>query len=305
MKPYHSQSLGGQPPRTGPSPSPAPYQTPGQIPYGQQFSRPSASPAPVPQHQQSYSSHGSVAQAIQPQTPYQQAQPNYSQYGAATQPQPNHPVNQYSQYQASTAPRPSHPSSSSSHGANPANAYNPPRPVEVYTLADQANSTIPYDIRAQFHCDEHGRVIFYTAPPLDVNAVSESQQSLGHSLRYLAEKARTKESRDKKRKARDAELEQENVARLKRVDLESEAEREKFLSEKITGMHAWSKTLYDSADEIYKQLHGANWKDVKNLEMAALAVKQEAVSGEKRELEQFRKQVAERKNIKLEGFKWV
>ncbi|KAI9816942.1 MAG: hypothetical protein M1826_001714 [Phylliscum demangeonii] len=78
-------------------------------------------------------------------------------------------------------------------GGGPSSSYyQPPKPVEVYHLTESVNNAVPADIRAQFQCDDRGRVLFFTAPPLDpVEAgwVSLSPP-LQHSARYLAEKAR-------------------------------------------------------------------------------------------------------------------
>jgi chromatin structure-remodeling complex subunit RSC1/2 len=66
--------------------------------------------------------------------------------------------------------------------------------VEVYHLLDSANASIPPDIRAQFHRDEHDRVLFFTAPPIDASPIPKSARTLGHSIRYLAAKAREREA---------------------------------------------------------------------------------------------------------------
>lgn len=46
------------------------------------------------------------------------------------------------------------------------------------------------DIREQFHRDEYDRVLFFTAPPLDVNPIPAAYKNLGHSVKYLARVAR-------------------------------------------------------------------------------------------------------------------
>ncbi|KAI9680746.1 MAG: hypothetical protein M1817_004186 [Caeruleum heppii] len=72
-----------------------------------------------------------------------------------------------------------------------ANAYTPPTgPVEVYHLSDNANLAIPADIREQFQRDEHGRVLFFTTPPLDLLPPVREGAALGHSIGYLAAKAK-------------------------------------------------------------------------------------------------------------------
>ncbi|KAI9827159.1 MAG: hypothetical protein M1832_005295 [Thelocarpon impressellum] len=78
------------------------------------------------------------------------------------------------------------------------NTYVPPKPVEVYQLNDAANVSIPPEVRQRFQRDEQGRLLFFTAPPLDN---SKEAGGLGHSVRYLGEKARRKDMLAAKRKA--------------------------------------------------------------------------------------------------------
>ena len=87
------------------------------------------------------------------------------------------------------------------------NVYNPPRPPEVYTLPDVVNETFPEDVRRQFQCDEAGRVLFFTAPPLDRihKGLSPDSARLGHSAKYLAGHREWMVERERKRKVRDEE----------------------------------------------------------------------------------------------------
>jgi chromatin structure-remodeling complex subunit RSC1/2 len=289
-----------------PLPSPSANQVPVQTPYGQQFAanRPPASPAPLTQPP--YSNLNSTSHTAMPQTPLYQPQSSYTGYAATTTPLSQHPnpLANYNQYQATaTVPRPAAPApgSHSSH----ANAYNPPRPVEVYTLAEAANSSIPADIRAQFHHDEFGKVIFYTAPPLDVNPVPEETQSLGHSLRYLADKARRKEEGEKKRKARDASLEAAATENLKRFKTDEEAKKIWIASQKLNALRKWSVNLDKGTDELYQRLHGENWKEVRDLEAYDLAVRQERAFSLQRDIENHRKQKEADKDGKISSFKWI
>jgi chromatin structure-remodeling complex subunit RSC1/2 len=77
--------------------------------------------------------------------------------------------------------------------------------VEVFVLNDHANLSIPQDVREQFQRDEKGRVLFFTAPPLNVEQpLTSNGRSLGHSARYLAAKARKDAMKATKRKAEEA-----------------------------------------------------------------------------------------------------
>ncbi|KAM3449505.1 hypothetical protein MY5147_009729 [Beauveria neobassiana] len=102
------------------------------------------------------------------------------------------------------------------------NAYNPPRPPEVYTLPDSTNEALPFQIRAQLQRDNAGRVLFFTAPPSDRprHQLSPEDSGLGHSLRYIAEREDWRTQRENKRKARDQAALQSTSKRIgSRVDL--------------------------------------------------------------------------------------
>lgn len=108
----------------------------------------------------------------------------------------------------------------------PAIVYNPPRPVEVYRLDDALNAKIPKDVRDQFQHDEAGRVLFFSQPPLDRphRDLSNESAGLGHSVRYLADRARETEDRRAKRKARD-ELRQEEEKKRQEME-KAEADKQ-------------------------------------------------------------------------------
>ncbi|KKY14761.1 putative rsc complex subunit [Diplodia seriata] len=94
-------------------------------------------------------------------------------------------------------------------------SYKPAQAIEVYRLDDHTNATIPPRVRAQFQQDEQGRVLFFTAPPLDAlppgsgsgdDKTGDSNNvgagGLAHDVRYLAaKKKREALLRERKRKA--------------------------------------------------------------------------------------------------------
>jgi len=212
----------------------------------------------------------------------------------------------YNLYQGgSVAPRPAMQASTSHTGqSSQTNTYNPPRPTEVWTLADTANSSIPLDIRAQFHHDEYGKIIFFTSPPLDANPVPEEVQNLGHSLRYLADKARNKEADEKKRKAREIELETAATERLKCIKADEEGNKQWILDQKVKALKSWSTETDKGTDELYKTLHGEKWQQVKERDLASLAEQQELAFNKQKELEKFREGRKAKDEIKITGFKW-
>ncbi|GKT39884.1 uncharacterized protein ColSpa_00065 [Colletotrichum spaethianum] len=70
----------------------------------------------------------------------------------------------------------------------PNNAYNPPRPPEVFTLPDAVNDQIPEEVRSRYNRDEGGRIIFFTTPPVarPEHGLAPDNANSGHSLAYLA-----------------------------------------------------------------------------------------------------------------------
>ncbi|CAG8241869.1 unnamed protein product [Penicillium salamii] len=104
----------------------------------------------------------------------------------------------------------------------PPAVYNPnaPRPIEVFHLSDAANATIPEDVRRNFHCDDQGRLLFFSTPPVDY--IPSSTQRLGHSLKYLAAKeSHQVKVEDRKRKLAEEKEEREGDAKRRRADLET------------------------------------------------------------------------------------
>ena len=102
------------------------------------------------------------------------------------------------------------------------NAYNAPRPVEVYALGEAANEAIPEDVRKAYHTDEAGRVLFFTAPSTEHHELSKESAGLAHSARYLEGLDEWRKERVEKRRARDEERAEE--IRKRRV-AEDEGER--------------------------------------------------------------------------------
>lgn len=114
-----------------------------------------------------------------------------------------------------------------SNGALPhanANAYIPPRQVEVYTLRD-LDAQIPHEIREQYQTDDEGHILFFTAPPLNRPhpGIADSHATLGHSVGYLSGLAEHRAERERKRKVRDEAL---------ALDREEQAARAKATREK-------------------------------------------------------------------------
>ncbi|KAJ5233476.1 Bromodomain [Penicillium citrinum] len=161
-------------------------------------------------------------------------------------------------YQASPATHPYSAAQPTPYSSYPPNrgpvggtVYNPnaPRPIEVYHLGEAANAAIPADIREQFHCDDRGHILFFSAPPLDI---VPPHPKLGHSLKYLA----TKESRRKavaelKRKRESDRQAAAEESKRRRADEETAlATRIENLTPKAINLMA--RDVSRGTDQLYK-----------------------------------------------------
>ncbi|KAL3426155.1 chromatin structure-remodeling complex protein RSC2 [Phlyctema vagabunda] len=301
---------------SNPAPSPMANSNAAQASYGQQFapSRPSISPAPALHHQNSYGSHGSVSHSTNSQTPMYQTQTNYGQYGPSSTPAVQHtnPIASYDQYRSSTPSRPSTQTSNShsSHG----NAYNPPRAGEVWTLQDAQNAAIPADVRSQFQTDDNGKVLFFNQPPLVTTSTLEQGLPLGHSLRYLADKARAKATEDKKRKAETDDLENLASQKLKHVKKGHggqafnnmvAGEKEKHVTKQAAEwLLKWTSEHGKGTDLLYQQMYGDEGSQMRKIRDEQIATGRAKAIEDTKEIEDYFKARAESKKVPLTGFKF-
>lgn len=144
-----------------------------------------------------------------------------------------------------------------------ANAYNPPRPVEVYHLDDALNAKIPQEVREQFQRDEAGRVLFFTQPPLDRphRGLSSESASLGHSVRYLADRAREREDRRAKRKARDELRQEEERKRQEQEKLAAELDQKQLIDLAGDMFKGWVDSMKKENESLEKAYDGWSCRD--------------------------------------------
>ncbi|RDW87191.1 putative RSC complex subunit (RSC1) [Aspergillus mulundensis] len=170
---------------------------------------------------------------------------------------------QYTPYQMSRAP-----------GAPTVYNPNAPRPIEVFHLSDTANAAIPADIRDQFHCDDHGHVLFFSCAPLDMGSMA--QQKLGHSLKYLAAKEeRRKLVEAKKRKERSEKEERERGIKRRRADEQTALVAQTEVAA-VKAVDFMTKDIINGTNQIYKALYqgraeAARQADIKAREQRILA----------------------------------
>ncbi|KAK8254489.1 chromatin structure-remodeling complex protein-like protein rsc1 [Phyllosticta capitalensis] len=181
---------------------------------------------------------------------------------------------------------------------------------EVYRLDDHTNATIPQHLRDQFQQDEQGRLLLFTAPPLDVLPPLPDDVDpapLGHSAQYLAARkkraAMIAEKRKREEEAAPGRAAQEATAKKARIeqaarDLQLRAVE---LAGKATGAiesHLAQATVTD-----LRALYGEGWKDHLNSDIERLlAMQQKArkAEEERREREREREE-RERERVRIEG----
>jgi chromatin structure-remodeling complex subunit RSC1/2 len=167
----------------------------------------------------------------------------------------------------------------------PANYRDPP-PIEVYTLPDAANLSIPAEIREQYQRDEFGRVLFFTTPPVSSEATTSTVP--GHSVRYLAAKARRAEEIAKKRQERDLQKQmEERVVKKARLDSEKQTEQSiKALKKKALSV-------------LEKQLASSVDAELGDAELESLTAAQKAMVEQMRAVEVNERKRTDIRSVKL------
>lgn len=270
---YSSSNMSGQHQQPARPPSttmrPITYQ-PSQ-PHSHSLGASQTAPSPAPQRPPS-----AQASSYGPATPQTQMAPRPTASSTYQQPSSGIPPNP-----AQYAPRP-----------NTANYRDPP-PIEVYTLPDQANLSIPPEVRERYQRDEFGRVLFFTTPPVATSNNTAGTITGGHSVRYLAAKARRAEELAKKRHERDLQKQaEERVSKKARVEAATETE------ESIKEMKKKALSVME------QQLATAIDGELEDRDLGNLSAAQKAMVEQIRAVEANETKRAEMRRVKLgeEGF---
>lgn len=152
------------------------------------------------------------------------------------------------------------------------NAYNAPRAPETYTLAENIDSEIPEEVKKQFQTDDQGRVLFFTAPPLNRpsirnGGVSDQYAGLGHSVHWESIKA-VREERRRKRKERDAALQEEESKRKAAKTAEEKAsgtgdEKQQAMTLLEKGILEWCEQMQKGTKHLEELLGGSEeWQEM-------------------------------------------
>ena len=295
-----------------PSPSPvAGHQSLANNPYGQQFAPPGgraqASPAPI-LPQQSYATRASHT-PIPPSPAFNAAPAHNSGYGNGYAPSSHHTSTfaqqgsshgNYDQGYVRTVPQSSNRSFANNIAS--ANAYNPPKQVETYTLPDAANASLPQEFKEDFMTDANGRILFFTAPPVQRQRVTLQGGITGHSLKYLAKKAEDAEKLEAARKKRDLEAEEEKAGkRQKREEMVAKAHRtEQQLAQQA--LKDFTDRMNAGTKQLYKNWYGEHAEEMQKLIEDKLAIDQANAREDMEHREKARKEEEAKKHVPIRGW---
>ena len=178
------------------------------------------------------------------------------------------------------------------------------RPDEVFRLPQNANLAIPEEVRNQFHQDEHGHILFFTAPPLNTLQPVKPGSAVGHTAKYLADKLRKQITIKEKRKESDdtiaEDLQSQNgpAKKLKQDTVDPEL-ASRISTTKNEALKLLIKQMQNGTDRIYQDLYGSHWEAGKEYETERLMAKQAEARREKEELDRRRRLRVERQKVSL------
>jgi len=167
-------------------------------------------------------------------------------------------------------------------------SYRDPPAIETYVLPDQANLSIPSEIRERYQRDDLGRVIFFTAPPVIPSEPTGSVKA--HSVRYLAEKARREVSLTQKRNA--SQLEKQAAERVAKKARIQQAEQTKLDVEAMQRR---------ALGELETQLAASIGSELDDGDLARLAEGQKAALKQQRVVQEHERRRIESRRVQLDN----
>lgn len=165
-------------------------------------------------------------------------------------------------------------------------------------LPEVANESIPRDIREQF-VDEEGRMVWFDKLPVQRPKPTLKGGITGHSLKYLAKKAEDEKKLAEKRKARQAELEEEAKEKKQKIaEHEAEIQAEaKQLFEK--GLEKFIAPLAQQTEKVYVDMFGPDAAKVMEAQDERVKMLQDEAKGKNEEREGMEREWEERKFVKI------
>ena len=183
-------------------------------------------------------------------------------------------------------------------------------------MPENANQLIPEEIRDRFQQDEHGHVLFFTAPPVDTLPPVKPGSAIGHTASYLAAKHRDKLAAKEKRKASGLPEEEEEDSVLTTTTRSVVAKKlkqeqpsvdngislqQKIVETRDQALQLWIQQMQNGTDRIYQDLYGEHWETGKKIEAAKVARMQAEESSKQLELARTLREREERGRVNLLG----
>lgn len=97
--------------------------------------------------------------------------------------------------------------------------YNPPAPPTTFLLPESVTHNIPDEVSDKFMKDKDGKLLWFSMPPLDVDAANKSK--VGHSAAWFADR----KEREERRRKREIERNEEIAAKKRRIGEERDKEK--------------------------------------------------------------------------------
>ena len=283
-----------------------------QMTPGNGYNRTSASPAPgvgrSTSYQQTKTSYG--VSGI-PQTPSRAAA--HAQTPKVT-PSAAHPssynASSTAQAFASRGPTQSQLATAQnySHSTSYANQVSQCHP-QVYVMTDAANASISLETRKQFPCDDHGRVLWFTTPPLNhttgpVEVVSPKDgKPLSHTPEYnVAKEKRRKLIEERRRQVQERIAAENKSTGAEQINPDDDDDRQGSKRRKVTDAQVDTLVLQNLTDQIlnankewYKSQYGDRAAQVEAYDAIRAAQRRKEVEAKAAYFEERRRREEERK----------
>lgn len=76
------------------------------------------------------------------------------------------------------------------------------------------------------------------------------------------------------------------------------------LEQNVKALSSWSEQMEKGTDEMYKQMYGENWKEMRALHLQKLVREQVEATEKQKEIDAFLKQRKDEREVKITGFKF-
>lgn len=107
-----------------------------------------------------------------------------------------------------------------------------------------------------------------------------------------------------KRKARADQLEIEASKQIKRMKADNEGKKDWISLQKVKAMSTWSEHMEKGTDEMYRQMYGENWEEMRILHLQKLALEQVEATEKQKDAETFLNERKDETEVKITGFKF-